>query len=170
MRANAERFPGAGSFRGFSLLELMVVIAVTGCLLVLVASVMHQAKWRLGPAAAAADARGELELARARLLSDIRGACSAEIAQGGSELRLTGPDSRAVVWSVAGGRLIRTAGPDSRKVFAAQLAGGQFRVSADKAATRFVETTLRLPSGKGSSEPRLVYVASRTRTAEGGRQ
>ena len=150
--------PRRAAAAGFTLLELMVVIALLGAIAGMAIVVIRSAGERSARVSSRAEARTELILARRQLLEDIRRSRAVET--DGASLRLRGAGSPTVVWDISGGRLRRTAG-DRVRVFRLPCRALSVSASRGGAATSQVEVRV-VPEDGGS----ILAASARTRIVE----
>ena len=94
--------------RGYSLVELIAILAVLGVVLGAITTILVNAQWRLRHAAEAAAASAQVSRAAQTLSRDVRTAHQAEVR--GGQLLLTCPGERGIIWVLRAGRLVRIRG------------------------------------------------------------
>lgn len=110
------------SRRGFSLLELLAVLAVLGLLVLASASLLPQMQGEVHAFDASNERHHERWMSVRRLQADI---ARAERAQAGGSGLLLEIDGRPIRWGCRGGNLVRDA--DRRRSFRFPLRGCRFR-------------------------------------------
>ena len=164
-RAEPQRRPR----NGFTLIEMILVMALVAAVSGLVMTTLVRAQRRFRRAARAAEARAEIARAAERILKDIRGARGAHVTKENGALVLLRPDGERIEWRLVTsgsangrfadteigstrrsvepllkeGRLVRTA-PEDEFVSRAGLSGLRVKIEEEAGRSPFVEVGLEL--------------------------
>jgi prepilin-type N-terminal cleavage/methylation domain-containing protein len=149
----------AGS--GFTLFEILVVLAVIAAVTGFAMTVLVSAHHRFGRARAAAESRTEIARAARRMSADIRSSSDAAVSSGedGDALALVLPDGTPVTWRVSSGRLVRTCAEGD---YAYRARVGGLKPSVEKLPGRsiFVEVRIEAEAPRGGHGARRARDAS----------
>ena len=142
---------GVRRYRGFTLIEMMIAIAVLLFVMGLFVGAYVKARRRVVNLTRAADARRHIARATEEIARDIRRASGVQA--GANKLTLLRPDG-TIIWKLEDGQLVRVAG-DERTVYAGQLA--RLRINAEDSGLVEIGLALRLP---GHTRESVFYTAA----------
>lgn len=153
---------GPDRCRGFTMIEMLIVLFIAVSVLGLATSLLVRANRRFRESTRAADAHVEMGLATGRMAADIR-ASSGAAAEGGA-LVLAGSDGSRIVWSLKERRLVRSS-PGGERTWRAGVTSMNVITERPRAAASLVEVTMRTERG-GDVRGHTFYVGASPRAVE----